>query len=285
MFTQHGIPHFLDQRRSITHHPLIEFLRSAVGYAAHQCDMRDLVLLLKTGLTGVAEDRVHQFENYLLAHGVTKRDLAEPFKYGAANLAEDDEELGDAERRVLAAVNETRTLVCKKMADWMAAAATAPRARGDAGANGRALARALYGLVESCGVPEWMAELMARERGAGGDAERLMIHEQAWKQVVGLLETLERVLGESPMTLADFGAVLGAALESLTLGLIPPTVDQVLVSSVTRSRHPELKAVFILGAVETRFPLVRPEDPMLSDQQREMLNAQRAGADQRRGGA
>ena len=288
VFAQHKIPHFLDQRRSMAHHPLVEFLRSAVAFVNHEFDTRDLVLLLKTGLTGVAEEKVHQFENYLLAHGVRRWDLAVAFTYAAPNVEEQDEEgeggqISAAERAALKAVNETREELRAKMAGWVEAARSA--------ADGGALARGLWGLLAAFGVPGQMAGLIQKERGAGGrggDAELLMIHEQAWRQVVGLLETLERVLGDEEgtkaqrhkgtaarrgMTLADFGAVLGSALESLTLGLIPPTVDQVLVSSVTRSRHPELKVVFILGAVETRFPLVRPEDPLLSDRQREVFNA------------
>jgi ATP-dependent helicase/nuclease subunit B len=49
-------------------------------------------------------------------------------------------------------------------------------------------------------------------------------------------------------------------------------VDQVLVSSVTRSRVPELKVAFVIGAVEGKFPKVVEEDPILSDAQREIMN-------------
>ena len=68
----------------------------------------------------------------------------------------------------------------------------------------------------------------------------------------------------------------GRRLETLTLGVIPPTGDAVLVSSVTRSRVPELRAVMILGAVVGKFPKVVEEDPILSDGQREFFNGRTA---------
>ena len=74
-------------------------------------------------------------------------------------------------------------------------------------------------------------------------------------------------------TLAEFERLLDRALENLSLGLIPPTVDQVLVSSVTRSRVPELDAVFVLGVLEGQMPKVLPEDPILSDAQRKRLTS------------
>ncbi len=58
--------------------------------------------------------------------------------------------------------------------------------------------------------------------------------------------------------------------------LIPPTVDQVLVSSVMRSRVPEMEAVFVIGAVEGQFPRVLPEDPILPDGEREAFNGSAA---------
>ena len=87
------------------------------------------------------------------------------------------------------------------------------------------------------------------------------------------LAVLEGILAGKQRTLAEFQQLLSTALESLTLALIPPTVDQVLVSSVTRSRVPELDVVFLVGAVEGQFPKVVEEDAILSDAQRELFNA------------
>ena len=106
---------------------------------------------------------------------------------------------------------------------------------------------------------------------ASGEVELALMHEQAWREVEQLLVVLEGILAEKQRTLAEFQRLLSTALESLTLGLIPPTVDQVLVSSVTRSRVPELEVVFLVGAVEGQFPNVVEEVAILSVTQREVF--------------
>lgn len=268
IFAQHHIPHFIDQRRSIAHYPLVELLRTAVALAQHRCASDDLILFLKTGLAGIADGEAHQLENYLLAHGIRRHDLHAPFVFLAPNQDEDDtaQPPTDAQRAHLAAVNATRERLAKRLGPWLELCGQEGPWPGDV------LARRLYELLFNLEVPRQI-EAMIEEARQSANQEMLLIHQQAWRQTVTLFETLERVLHQRPTSLDDFARILTAALESLTLGIIPPTVDQVLVSSVTRSRHPELAVVLILGAVESRFPLVRPEDPLLNDQQRAVFNA------------
>src|SRR5690606_1069944 len=96
-------------------------------------------------------------------------------------------------------------------------------------------------------------------------------HRHAWDSVAGVLEVCAEVLGDEPLTLAEFRQVLEGALEGLQLGLIPPALDQVLVGSVERSRQPDVRAVFVLGANEGVFPAVPEEDPLFGDTDREAL--------------
>lgn len=271
VFAQHGIPHFVDQRRSITHHPLIEFLRSAVALPLKGFATDDVCLLLKTGLTGFSAAETHHLENYLLAHGMTHHDLARPFRFVAPNQHEEDDDVPAtaAQRSALEAVNATREGLYKKLRGWLKTASEAAAAKTPP--EGHTLVEALWKLVESFNLREEAEKLIDAARAAA-DAELVLIHTQAWRRTVELFETMARVLEVRPTTLEEFEAILATALESMTLGLIPPTVDQVLVSSVTRSRHPELKVAIVLGAVESRFPLVRPEDPLLNDHQRTLFN-------------
>ena len=123
--------------------------------------------------------------------------------------------------------------------------------------------QALRGLLSRLGVPDRLA-LWKDAATKQADLELAQIHEQIGREVERLLEMLERALSGRMRTLAEFERLLSGALEGLAIGLIPPTVDQVVVSSVMRSRVPEMEAVFVIGAVEGQFPKVPPEDPILS---------------------
>jgi ATP-dependent helicase/nuclease subunit B len=49
----------------------------------------------------------------------------------------------------------------------------------------------------------------------------------------------------------------------------------VLVGSIERSRHPDLKAVFLIGTTQKQFPIPLVEDPILGDQDRAVAARQR----------
>jgi ATP-dependent helicase/nuclease subunit B len=57
------------------------------------------------------------------------------------------------------------------------------------------------------------------------------------------------------------------------LAFIPPTLDQVLVGSIERSRHPDLKAVFLIGATQKQFPVPISYSGILTDDDRAATEA------------
>ncbi|HWH72175.1 MAG TPA: PD-(D/E)XK nuclease family protein, partial [Candidatus Sulfotelmatobacter sp.] len=60
----------------------------------------------------------------------------------------------------------------------------------------------------------------------------------------------------------DWLPILEAGLANLTVGVIPPALDQVLIGAIDRSRNPDIKLALILGLNETIFP-APPEIPVL----------------------
>lgn len=267
IFQQHNIPHFIDQRRMITHHPLVELLRMCGAMLAGGTTSENILLLLKTGLTPISDADIHLFENYLLAHGILRINLREPFTFVRPNVTEDDpsQPATAAEKQMLKRANAVLEQLEPMLRDLLALAAKNS-------AEGSLYARQLYQTILALKVDEKMTALAAGVSAA----ETQQMHRQAWAQCINLLETLERVLTERDVSPTTFTRLLTASLETLSAGLIPPALDQVLVSSVARSRHPELKIVFVLGAVETQMPPVRPEDPMLTDAQRSNFNEKTA---------
>jgi len=78
-------------------------------------------------------------------------------------------------------------------------------------------------------------------------------------------------LGEEPVSLFEFARILDSGLENLRPGRVPPRLDQVLVGAVDRSRQPDIRACFILGANDGVFPARSGEDVVFDDREREEL--------------
>ena len=86
---------------------------------------------------------------------------------------------------------------------------------------------------------------------------------------------MERVFGPRCEAAAVFVSTLGDALGSMTIKLIPPTLDQVLVGTIERSRHPEIRAMFLAGATQKQFPTPLSTTDVLGRRERE--SAREAG--------
>jgi ATP-dependent helicase/nuclease subunit B len=87
------------------------------------------------------------------------------------------------------------------------------------------------------------------------------------------LENLELAFANEPLPLRDWLPILEAGLANLTVGVIPPALDQVLIGAIDRARNPDLKLALVLGVNETIFPAAAAAQTILTDADRDELQA------------
>ncbi len=265
IFKDHGIPTFIDRRRPITHHPLVELIRSAMEAISEGWTYDAVFRYLKTDLVPIARDGVDLLENFVLAHGIrgSRWTDGEPWEYRLSFGPEEDASVRPGDQAVAAAVNAARDQASKALAAFGEKVAGRER-------SVRHMARAVFELLSELGVAErldqWRTEALL-----AGDLEAAREHEQTWNAVLDLLDEVVEALGDHEMDVRGFAEVVKTGLEGLTLGLIPPAIDQVMVGSVERSRHPVLRAALVLGATHDAFPRRVPEDALFSDHERDNL--------------
>jgi len=267
-----GIPCFIDRRQPTVHHPLIELVRSLLAIATDDCRLESVRLTLKTGLLPIGTDEADLLENYLLAHGLAGRARwASPWRYTRFFSHKDEnDKLTEPQRATLARVNEIRASWLAAVGPWLETATAGPEM------TGRSWASALFGCLEHVGVGEKLYA-WATKCEADGLTDEAQVHRQVWTDFLELLDEFVKALGTEPMGIGQFRETIEAGLSEFDLGLAPPTLDQVLVGAIERSRHPALRAALILGFDQAHFPMRRSEDPLLGDQEREALAS--AGAE------
>lgn len=244
VFTRYEIPFFLDRRESVAHHPLAEFTRGALHTVLFHWRFTDWFAVLKTGLTPLSPDEVDVLENIALARGWEGGKWLQPLALA------DDPALGhDCEglrRRVIAPFERLRNSL------------------GDQ-PDGRQLARALRRLWDDFEVGTTLENWSA----ASPDE---VAHLTVLDELGGLLDNLEHAFGAFPLPLRDWLPILEAGLGALTVGVIPPAVDQVLIGAVDRSRNPDLKLAVVLGLNEGVFPQPPADPGLLTEADRETLS-------------
>ena len=110
----------------------------------------------------------------------------------------------------------------------------------------REVAEALFLFMEKLRVYDKVIDLRAKEERAGrllGATE----HEQAWNGWVNVLDQFVLMFGDKEIKPSDAARILDEGFDSLEFTRIPPSLDQVTVSSIEVSSLMNIDAVFILG--------------------------------------
>ena len=265
---EHGIPLFVDRRRPVGHHPLVELVRSALEVVAGDWPYEAVFRYLKTDLVPVARGAVDRLENYVLAFGIRGEHWyrGRPWRWRHRFTLEDDEAPEPTWEEELQAINRVRDEATAALRRFHARVAEGRRRPLPV----ETLVKALYQLLTDLDVPAQIVRWSEEAEGAG-DLDAAQEHLQVWNGICELLEQAVASLPDLALTLADFLRVLEAGMEGLRVGLIPPGLDQVVAGSVERSRHPSARAAFLLGATDDAFPRRIEEDAIFTDGEREEL--------------
>ncbi len=244
-FRRRGIPLFLDVSHAIGSHPAILLCRAALRAVDGGFRAQDVIDAGKSGLTGVDADSLELLENHLLETGLTGKALFTPF------TAENTE--GAARAR------EILVPPLVKLREDMRAPAAAEKAR------------ALYAYMDGLGVANALAAEAETLRSEGKIA-LADEYAQVWDVLMELLSQIDAVFGDTPMSRAEFLAVMDEAFNAYTVGIIPATADQVLFGTLTRTRSRRVKALFVLGCNEGLLPKYHADEDVIGEEELSALS-------------
>jgi ATP-dependent helicase/nuclease subunit B len=257
IFTRYEIPFFLDRRESVAHHPLAELTRNALRVLTYGWEHDDWFGALKTGLVTDDDTMIDRFENEALARG-WRGELfwSQPIQMsGASEIVQ--QQFEQFRQRVVPPF--------QKFSESLA----------DRRPSGGQLATA---------VQELWANLKVNKKlerwGSAANADPTMpnpaLHETVWDQMAEWLKNIELAFATETLPLNEWLPVVEAGLGNLSVGVIPPALDQVLIGAIDRSRNPDLQVVFLLGVNEGVFPAPPPAPILLNRADRDFLASHNA---------
>ncbi len=247
-FSQYGLPYFLDRPRTMKTHPLVALIGSALQAVQNGFSLADVLSFLKSDLNRLESHAVDMLENYCRAHDVQNKEWTQK---GNWNFASDDDKKRFDEKQ-LDALRREAIEPLQKLGKNLA---------GTGGIGCGQFTKALWQLLEELKVHETLAAWSAADA-----SDQQFGHRQLFGKLVELLDEMGAVFGNRKMTAAEWGSILIDAMSTLTIKLIPPTLDQVLVGAIERSRHPDIKAIFLVGATQKQFPVPMPQEDLLADE-------------------
>ncbi|MHC4205847.1 MAG: PD-(D/E)XK nuclease family protein, partial [Planctomycetota bacterium] len=256
-FEDYGVPYFIDKRRPLNHHPVIQLTSSALQAVTGGFMYRDIFAYLKADLVPIKSYDIDLLENYCLAFGISARDWQSNNQWcfaGPDNKTFDELQINDIRMKVSRPLLELREKLCSADEQIKSLA-------------GEEFTQIIFNFLDQLDVKEtigsWITQ--ANEEKDCTTADK---HRQFYNQFLDIFDELVEVFAGQKMRAEDYLAILQSAFSQLTLAFIPPALDQVLVGSIERSRHPDLRAVFLIGATQKLFPAPIVTGSILTDDDR-----------------
>lgn len=252
VFTEYGIPCFMDEKREINDHPLIKLLLASMAVVNRGWRFDDLAQVMKSGFSNLHPDEAEELENYMLAYGMQGKLCQEEFTRGGSELGLEK----------LAALNTFRENFIS------------PLQKLDRSIRGskscREISRAVYQYLQSLEVERKLAdwtEQLQRE----GLYEYVHENAQIWNIVMETFDQMVKVLGDHEISPKEYARLLEAGYKSFSVGIIPTTIDQVSVGNILRSKSRAIKALFVLGINDGILPAGKSGEGLFTEEDKNLL--------------
>lgn len=269
-FAQYDIPVFINRKKAMLHHPLVEFSRSVFEAVLNDFQYEPMFRAIKTDLffplqanKRVWRERADRLENFVISQGIygdrwsdERRWLVKKYR----GLEFHSKVQTDEERAIQADITAVRNIVLTPLQEF--------RRKIEACGTGRDVAQALFELIEELQIYDKLQGLKDEENEQG----RLLLateHDQAWSQWVDVLDQFVLMFGDEKLTPKESLLLLEEGFDTLEFSRIPPSLDQVTVATVDLSRLSDIRAAFVIGVNDGVFPKRLEQEGLLSDTERE----------------
>ena len=248
------IPVFMDHKKSILLNAFVEYLRSLLAMAEENFTYDSVFRFLRTGLCGFTDEEVDRMENYCLALGI------KGYKKWQQAWVRQTSEAGEAELQEL---NHLRVRFVEKIQSLMFVMKQRKKTVRD-------VTLAVHEFISKEKMQEQLGK-MEREFQEKGELALAKEYAQIYRIVLELFDKFVELLGDEQISLKEYCDLLDAGLEEAKVGVIPPSLDQVVIGDVERTRIKNIKALFFVGANDTLLPGHAGAGGLLSERDREQF--------------
>lgn len=254
IFEKCGVPYFVDEKHSVLMNPFVEFLRAAIEMVVQSFSYESVFRYLRCGLSSLNREETDAMENYVIALGIRGlKAYGETWTRGYRGIKPDEV----PQRNLL---REKFYAEVQPFAERMKKKDATVRERTEA----------LYALAVQNQMQEKLEERRQQFEQQGQEAFAKE-YSQIYGIVMELLDKIVEVLGDEKMTLAEYQEILEAGFAEASVGIIPPTADQVLIGDNERSRLKDIRVLFFVGVNDGLIPRYDAGGGILSEYDREEL--------------
>lgn len=261
VFSHYDVPLFTARMSAMPEKPLPLMIALSYELLEGGWDIDDLISYMHTGLTGLEPEDCDVLEGYVFKWQLKgwAWEKNQPWRQHPDGFGGEYDEKA---RERLEHINRLRIQLSAPLLRF--------RERSEAADTALMQARALSSLFEDMALPETL-QRRATELAESGREDLAAEYQQLWEIVVSALEQCAAILGNSPMSRAEFGRLFTLMLSKYDVGTIPVALDRVSAGDFDRMRRRSIKHLIVLGASDDRLPRADEGSGMFSDGERQRL--------------
>jgi len=254
VFASYDLPIFMDHKRSILVNSCVEYIRSLLNMAEQNFTYESVFRYLRTGFANICQRDVDVLENYVLALGIRG------YKKWQEKWVRRTRDMEEAD---LAEVNRIREQFVVSVQEVMTVLKSKNKTVYD-------VTKALHAFFLREELQKQVKEYQLKFESEGELALEKE-YAQVYRIVIELLDQLVELLGDERISMKEYCELLDAGLEDAKVGIIPPSMDQVVVGDVERSRIKDVKVVFFIGVNDIYIPGNSGKNGLLSEYDRQRV--------------
>lgn len=253
IFEEYGINYFLDRKISLTESPFMRMIIAILEMLAYGFSYERVMRLARSGFFAVSVDEIDIFENYILAADITHSqwNSLNEWVYNPDPNKFDMNYINSVKSRL---VNPVLTLASKF---------SGRKTVQDICTN-------LFEWLNDTEIPAAVNKKITDFRLAS-DTESAEQLRMVWNSFVSVTNQIKDYMKDEFSTFEEFYRLFLSACGELSVGMVPPTQDKVVISPVDMFRSTGSRVVIVLGAVDGIFPRDYKSEGLISDAERMIL--------------
>lgn len=251
------IPYYIDSNISLSHNELVEFIKAVLSIFVENYSYDSIMRYVRSGLSGALKEDIWLMDNYMMGTGISgiykmKRDWTyRPDYISEAEL----ERINLQKNNIIKDLSKLHKVFNKKNIEIEEIIDNLVLLLEKKDAENKLLM--MSDSFKRSKSPEDIA--LARE------------YEYVYTAIIDLFSDMKRLLASQKMNQKDFVDILDAGISQISVGIIPQTMDRVLIGDITRTRLDAIKALFVIGAIKDSIPKLDDKNGIINDREKEYL--------------
>ena len=281
VFRHYNIPFFLDIPQSIAHHPAIELTLHFLHTAAFGWEQEVILSIFKSELAGLTLDEADEIENELLKHNFNCENFWKNNLWKKEFVHSRKKEsliklFGNASDITIRALLQFE----KDLSGDQPESSTEDFLKQPI--PSQKVADAIQHIWQKFDLRSQLEEWSASQNDPSFAIESGIspqIHRTVWTRMESWLRIFKLAFQGESYTLEKWYEIIQAGFSGLTVSAIPPSIDQVVMGSIDRSRSQNVKFMVFGGMNDSVFPYLENESTLFTNEEIKFIDPQKIKLD------